>query len=199
MRIKIFLVLSATLLIAAGCNSSVQTQGQSNMSQSGTMNVVTADNLDTPGLDGYTGDSSNTQESGSQPLDQQTQSASIQEQKQCAEDGQTFANQWASENIPTNTYGFSYFLATPEYHFSVKLNTCLVYVGYSSSGAVVTTSSHVNYVYNLYANEPILESDTFRTCNYPSPCTEKVNNGISGNPTLGTTDFFNQKDVLFSQ
>jgi hypothetical protein len=128
------------------------------------------------------------------------QTGSLAEQKQCADDGKTFANEWLNQNIPTNDNLNTYTYADPEYHFSVKLNTCLAYVGYIAMPKDADLgSSHLNYIYDVYSNAPILESITYRTCNGTDPCTETASKDITGAPALGSSEFFQQKDVLFSQ
>jgi len=130
----------------------------------------------------------------------QPQTASIENQKQCATDGENFFNQWLKTNVPHNDKTNSYSYVNPEYHFSTKLNTCLAYVGYIGVNSYLNSdSSHFNIIFNVYSNSPVLESDTYRTCNGADPCTEKTMPGNDGNQTLGTTDFFNQKGILFSQ
>ena len=131
--------------------------------------------------------------------------ASPQEQRQCATDGATWFQNWLPSLPAHSLYD------GPEYHFNQKLNTCLVYVGemQDTSPPIIdfsaplppSTSAHESYVYNVYANTPILQSWITRSCSgSPSVCTETPNQPFDNSvPNLSSNDFFAQKVVLMSQ
>ena len=81
----------------------------------------------------------------------------------------------------------------------MKLNACLAYVGYVQMFPSTFSSTHLEYIYNIYANTSILESSTFRTCGGTDGCTEKINDGFNGATSIGSNEFISQKDILFSQ
>jgi len=121
----------------------------------------------------------------------------VENQKQCATDGKVFFQNWLQTALMKGDLSDS-----PEYHFSRKLNTCLVYVGknniWSPSGGS-TSNYNVLYIYDIYTNKPILQSWTLRTCN-GDQCIERIETPyFSDVQNVGNTDFFAKKKVVMSE
>ncbi len=80
--------------------------------------------------------------------------------QRCRTDGLKFFNDFSTEvNDPSLHYTWN----DPEFHYSAKLNTCLVSVRYLRFGDDSATSFHYNRVVDVYGNRPILLGEFERT------------------------------------
>lgn len=67
--------------------------------------------------------------------------------EKCSKAGKTYFDDFIRKNLPE---GFLW--DEPEYHYSAKLNTCLIHIRYVSP---VKPSFHRNQVIDIFANKPI--------------------------------------------
>jgi hypothetical protein len=116
----------------------------------------------------------------------------------CATDGKVFFDAWLKDlnknASPLNGHEYSY--DGPEYHYSIVLNTCLVYAGtIDISGH---SSAHDYTLFDIYSNKPVLYSLTSRTCEVEG-CNETVLTSSYDIPSLGTSAFFAQKAQMMKE
>jgi len=136
------------------------------------------------------------------PQTQETKQQALLNQKQCSEDGSTYNLTFWHSTDNGNTTGNSYQWDAPEYHYSSKLNTCLVYERYIQFATYNTAISYqYDQVIDVYSNKVILYGYFTRdSSNFPNPPKETVgDNYINGVPNFTSDGFYQQKNVLFSE
>ena len=69
--------------------------------------------------------------------------------EKCSLTGKIYFDDFIRRNLPE---GFLW--DEPEYHYSTKLNTCLIHIRYVSQGPYIF--SHRNQIIDIFANKPIL-------------------------------------------
>jgi len=109
--------------------------------------------------------------------------------EKCSKAGKTYFDDFITRNLPE---GFLW--DEPEYHYSSKLNTCLIHIRYVRPGK---PSSHRNQVIDIFANKHILygwfERDTDKK-------TESLSEVVSLDaPNYTSTEYFKRKGQLFSE
>jgi len=128
------------------------------------------------------------------------QTASLENQKQCATDGNTFFQNWLATDFPKPQPGAVWKYNGPEYHFNQKLNACLIFVemvltyAYDPSSPSSVTADYGSKIFDVYANKLILESWTLRKVDESGKFSEKVDFS-----SLGSGDFYAQKKILMSE
>jgi hypothetical protein len=109
--------------------------------------------------------------------------------EKCSKAGKAFFDDFIARNLPEG-----YLWDEPEYHYSSRLNTCLIHIRYVSPG---TTSSHRNQVIDIFANKPLIygwfERDNVKKT---ETLTEPLNTDV---PNYKSVEYFKQKDKLFSE
>jgi hypothetical protein len=130
------------------------------------------------------------------------QNGTLAEQEQCNTDGQIFVKKWIVNDLPSGWELSN----DPTYYFSTKLNTCLaevfaISVTPNSIGDTTSYSIHRNFIYEIYSNTPILQSETNRTCTGSGACTETLASILlyDNLPNLGSNDFITQAKVIMGQ
>ena len=112
--------------------------------------------------------------------------------EKCAKAGREFAISYQRSN-----YDKGNLWDDAEYHYSQKLNTCLVHLRYVNSIAFGQLSSHHNVVKDVFTNKPILYGDFTRDVKNN---TETINNIWDENiPNVTSTEYFKRKNQLFSE
>jgi hypothetical protein len=109
--------------------------------------------------------------------------------EKCSKAGKTYFNDFIAKNLPEG-----FFWDEPEYHYSTKLNTCLIHIRYVQPGL---PSLHRNQVIDIFANKPILygwfERDSEKKTETPS---KMVSDDV---PNYTSIEYFKRKDKLFSE
>ena len=109
--------------------------------------------------------------------------------EKCSKAGKTYFNDFIARSLPE---GFLW--DEPEYHYTTKLNACLIHIRYICPGK---PSSNPNQVIDIFANKPILygwfERDSDKKTETPS---EIVNDDA---PNYTSIEYFKRKDKLFRE
>ena len=110
--------------------------------------------------------------------------------EKCSKSGKAYFVQYRTENLPD---GFLW--DEPEYHYSARLNTCLVHIRFVQAGSIVST--HMNKVIDIFANRILLQGNFTRDLEKK---TETVTD-FSGSaaPNFTSEEFFKRKDALFGE
>ena len=113
--------------------------------------------------------------------------------EKCSKDGMAFFVRYRSANLPDN-----YFWAEPEFHYSAKRNTCLLYARFVSnpSSPLRTSTWHMNAVIDIFANKVILQGNFERMPDGLEKTTEAT---MSSAPNFTSAEFFKRKEALFSE
>jgi hypothetical protein len=118
----------------------------------------------------------------------------LEASRQCKEDGVKFALQFRRENTNVANDWWD----DPQFHFSRKLNTCLVAV--RSVKANSDFSHHYNEVWDIYSNRVVLYGHFRRLTPQGGPVTETVLDPTDENvPNYTSEKYFPERDKLFSQ
>jgi hypothetical protein len=117
--------------------------------------------------------------------------------QRCRTDGLKFFNDFSAEvNDPSLNYTWD----DPEFHYSAKLNTCLVSVRYLRFGLDSATSFHYNRVVDVYGNRPILLGEFKRIVGVGDNSKEELLDTFkSGVPNYTSTQYFAEMKKLFSE
>lgn len=114
--------------------------------------------------------------------------------RQCKEDGAKFAIQYRRDNTDLRNDMWD----DPQFHFSHKLNTCLVAV--RSVKLNVDFSLHYNELWDIYANRVILYGHFRRLHPEKGVGTETVlETNDEAVPNYTSEKYFPERDKLFSQ
>lgn len=121
----------------------------------------------------------------------------LENQLKCTKDGKNFfeefvkANYSVGDNKITGPTSFD----NPEFHYNVKLNTCLVYTRYLQlSPWEQGLGFHYNRVTDINSNKAILLGEFSRFENK-----ETIFASLENVPNYTSSDFFKQKDILFNE
>lgn len=109
--------------------------------------------------------------------------------KKCAVDGKKYFQEYQTQNNDQNIIWDG-----PEFHFSNKLNTCLIWFRYIDQGSKIATIQH-NQITDLNSNKIILLSDVSI---YPDK-EEIIPSYNTERPSISRNDFFKQKQVLMNE
>jgi hypothetical protein len=109
--------------------------------------------------------------------------------EKCSKAGKIYFDDFIRKNLPE---GFLW--DEPEYHYSMKMNTCLIHIRYVSP---TKPSSHRNQVIDIFSNKTILygwfERDSAKN-------TETLSEIVGDNaPNYRSIEYFEKKDKLFSE
>ena len=108
--------------------------------------------------------------------------------EKCAKVGKEFAVSYQRSN-----YDKDNIWDDAEYHYSQKLNTCLVHLRYVN----LQLASHHNVVKDVFTNKAVLYGDFTREIKNN---TETINNIYDEDiPNVTSTEYFKRKDQLFSE
>ncbi len=110
--------------------------------------------------------------------------------EKCSKAGKAFFTEYISTKLPE---GFLW--DEPEYHYSSKLNTCLIHIRYVSLSP--KHSIHRNQVIDIFANKHILYGWFNRDTEKQIETLSDSMNGDSPNYT--SNEYFIQKDKLFKE
>lgn len=119
-------------------------------------------------------------------------SHTIELAKRCRDDGMQFFEKYAREAADKDQSW-----DRPEFHFSTKLNTCLVYIRYIHflHGA---ESLQYNVIFNVYANSPLILG-WFKRDTSVEPWKEDLLTSMDSTPNYTSTRFFAEKDKIFNE
>jgi hypothetical protein len=96
--------------------------------------------------------------------------------------------------VPAMSSGQSY--DEPEYHYSIKLNTCLVYFRTVETAKFSSdTSYHNNKIIDVFANRILLNGNFSRTKDSEKPASFILNYA----PNFTSPEFFKRKNQYFSE
>lgn len=113
--------------------------------------------------------------------------------EKCSQAGKAYFQDFLRTGLPANN-----FWDEPEYHYSTKLNTCLIHFRYIEMGSVGMPSSQRNQVVDVYSNRHILHGWFERDPkNHTETLTEDPLHPEVKNYT--SQEYFKQKDKLFSE
>lgn len=109
--------------------------------------------------------------------------------EKCSKAGQVYFDSYIASNLPDD-----FLYDEPEYHYSARMNTCLVHIRfvYSSAGDF---SIHSNQIIDVFANKVILQGHFTRDNKQQ---TEKLTDVFNDATNFTSTEYFKQKDALFS-
>jgi hypothetical protein len=112
--------------------------------------------------------------------------------EKCSKSGKVYFNSYIATNLPDG-----YLYDEPEYHYSSRLNTCLVHIRFVYSAADGEHSFHSNQVIDIFANKVLLQGHFTRDNKLK---TEKLDDDTFNDaPNFTSTEYFKQKDILFSE
>jgi|GEM_PF-5370573 len=110
--------------------------------------------------------------------------------EKCSNAGKAYFDDFIRNNLPEG-----YLWDEPEYHYSSKLNTCLVHIRYMKLGT--KSSPQRNQVIDIFANKPVLygwfERDVEKNT---ETLTDPPNRGV---PNYTSVEYFKRKDELFRE
>ena len=118
----------------------------------------------------------------------------LEASRQCKEDGVRFAIQYRRENTapPNDTWD------DPQFHFSRKLNTCLVATRYITMAS--DFSMHYNEVWDIYGNRVVLYGHFKRLGAGTNSMTESVLDPMNDSvPNYTSEKYIPEMEKLFSQ
>ena len=127
-------------------------------------------------------------------LANQEQEKAARLSRQCRIDGMKFFNAFASDIEARDVIW-----ADPEFHFSKKLNTCLIHIRYILETHVTGLSFQYNQVSDVYANRPLLYGHFARTVDSDSTVEKLLNAPDEDVPNYTSIRYFAEKAKLFSQ
>jgi len=113
--------------------------------------------------------------------------------RRCQEDGEKFYRRFYADAVDRQLYLWD----NPEYHYSRRLNTCLVYIRYINELSH-GLSLHYNEVYNVYSNHPVLYG-RFRRDTSQKPAKEETMDPLDDTPNHTSEGFFKEKEKLFQE
>jgi hypothetical protein len=110
--------------------------------------------------------------------------------EKCSKAGKTYFDDFIRNNLPEG-----YLWDEPEYHYSSKLNTCLIHIRYIKLDT--KSSSQRNQVIDIFANKHILygwfERDVEK---HTQTLTDSPRGGV---PNYTSIEYFKRKDELFRE
>lgn len=112
--------------------------------------------------------------------------------EKCSKNGMVFFVRYRASNMPDG-----YLWDEPEFHYSAKRNTCLLYARFVSKPPMQPhpTTWHMNAVIDIFANKTILQGNFERT-----DSAEKTTDfTMSDAPNMTSTAFRLRKEALFSE
>jgi hypothetical protein len=114
--------------------------------------------------------------------------------EKCNKAGKTYFKEMQTT---MNTLGNNYSWDEPEYHYSKRLNACLAHVRYVEFfGFNGAYSLHYNQTVDVFSNKTILRGCFAR---YTKENKEEIIDLKDGIPNYTSTEYFKQKDKLFSE
>ena len=122
-----------------------------------------------------------------------SQKEKLELSEKCAKDGAQYFSTYRKEGDPEDSYD------DPEYHYSEKLNTCLVHihsVSFIEDAKGVTI--HNSNITDIFSNKILLQSHTIRTVALGS-VSESLSEPANQLPNLSTRDYYKNKDKLMSE
>src|SRR5450830_867060 len=106
--------------------------------------------------------------------------------EKCSKSGKVFFAQFRAENYPDDSLWDE-----PEFHYSAKLNTCLVYTRFVNSGKFPGASYiHDNQVIDIFANKVLLRGYFSRAAETQIETTMDLSDDV---PNFTSTDFLKRK------
>ena len=115
--------------------------------------------------------------------------------EKCSKAGKEYFDEFVKE---TNYPGNNYLWDDPEYHYSSRLNTCLIHIRYVGLG--LAQSSQRNQVIDIFSNKRVLrvlygwfERDGEK---HTETLTEPPNTNV---PNYTSIEYFKQKEKLFNE
>jgi len=111
--------------------------------------------------------------------------------EKCSKSGKAYFVQYRTDNLPDG-----WLWDEPEYHYSARLNTCLVHIRFIYASSVGSGfSMHDNKVIDIFANKILLQGKFTREKNM-----EKISEStMSDAPNFTSEEFFKRKEVLFNE
>jgi len=110
--------------------------------------------------------------------------------EKCSKAGREYFDDFIKNKLPKG-----YLWDEPEYHYSSKLNTCLVHIRYIKLGT--KSSSQRNQVFDIFSNKPVLygwfERDVEKNA---ETLTDPPNSRV---PNYTSVEYFKKKDELFHE
>lgn len=108
--------------------------------------------------------------------------------EKCSKVGKEYFDSYIASNLPN---GFLW--DEPEYHYSSRLNSCLVHIRYVGNAG--DSYIHKNQVIDVFANKVLLRGHFERDKNN----SETLSTTHDDVPNFTSTEYFKRKDELFSE
>jgi hypothetical protein len=112
--------------------------------------------------------------------------------RRCQEDGNKFFNEYFRQ---TNERGLTW--DTAEFHYSRKLNTCLIFTRYIQS-LYPTVSLHYNELHDIYSSRLIIQGH-FKRDTSVEPWKEEPLTLLDDTPNYMSDQFLKEKEKLFRE
>lgn len=118
--------------------------------------------------------------------------------EKCSIDGKAYFDDfWKSTNLAAYQSKTKYSWDDPEYHYSERLNTCLIHIRYVEFDTTESyLSTHYNQVIDVFSNKTILRGWFIRNVR---DNTEKAMDTGDNVPNVISTEYFRRKAALFSE
>ena len=116
----------------------------------------------------------------------------------CAKEGKAYFDDfWRSTNYSGAQAKTKYMWDDPEYHYSQKLNTCLIHARYIEYDQYEShVSRQYNQVIDIFSNKTLLRGWFTRDV---KANTERIIDVQDGIPNVTSTEYFRRKDQLFKE
>jgi hypothetical protein len=127
--------------------------------------------------------------------DLRREQVNLESSRRCRDDGTRFVSEFMQAMSDPST---RLIWDEPEFHFSRKLNTCLVHIRYireRSNGY----SFQYNRVVNVYGNSPVLYGEFTRDLTVEPPKETTLDTGQANVPNYTSTRYLQEKQRLFSE
>jgi hypothetical protein len=121
-----------------------------------------------------------------------SQEKKLELKEKCSKCGETYFHDFQRSSDSQHQYAWD----EPEYHYSHRLNTCLIHIRfiYSMDSKV---SMHYNQIIDIFSNKIILYG--WFTRDIEKNTEEVFDTSHSNIPNYTSTEYFKQKDKLFSE
>ena len=119
----------------------------------------------------------------------------LEASRRCADDGTRFVSEYMQA---LNDPAIRYLWDEPEFHFSRKLNTCLVHIRHIRETSVGMVSYQYNKVMDIYGNKPVLYGEFTRDLKV-APSEKTLNTGQADVPNYTSVQYLQEKRKLFSE